>query len=377
MSGRASKKRRIEDDEDEDVDGAGAEDQENAGAATESEGEGEGWDDEGENDDDGENCDDDESENGNRFLEDEAEEDDVDGDNESEEEEEQLGDDDNHVPIARESSKAERRVQRAFALSLLEQAAGNPTWEPEELARLVALVVKELDIVGRESRIFDFLSRCSVGGNPVMLRRLQEEVHLELRPDQIGALLYAQATRDATGDRSVPQPARFLLLLDEACEQHLFNLGDRDTIEALLDVAVTTVQLDNKDLKRMCVKLCSHCGRKKTCGLILSVFTQDMPTSAVCLYVYDVIQRDFFHDLAGKMDSLYAQMPDVRAELKAHVEESFHTNAEGDLVASDEDENGNLKGFVASEDEDEEEEEEEGGEDGGDETEDEEEEDNV
>ena len=62
------------------------------------------------------------------------------------------------------------------------------------------------------------------------------------------------------------------------------------------------------------------------------------------------------------MVDLYAQLPEIRRELQDYIESTADTNAEGELVDSDEDEDGNLRGFVV--DGDDEGDEEEGDEEG-------------
>lgn len=114
--------------------------------------------------------------------------------------------------------------------------------------------------------------------------------------------------------------------------------------------------------QRLAISLCSYAGSKKICGKILNVFVQDLPANAAAIYVYECIQFDFYADLKGRMVDLYAQLPEIRRELQDYIENNADTNAEGELVDSDEDEDGNLRGFVVDGDDEEgdEEEEEEG-----------------
>ena len=60
------------------------------------------------------------------------------------------------------------------------------------------------------------------------------------------------------------------------------------------------------------------------------------------------------------MVDLYAQLPELRAELQEYIESNNDTNADGEILDSDEDEDGNLRGFVVDEDGEEGDEEEEG-----------------
>ena len=342
------KKRKLREDEDEEAEWDGKDDEiVQVG----------GWED---NEDNEDNETEDEEGGGGVYVDDEAGEEGA-SDNEEEsdygweeeQEAEEAEDDYDHTPIARESNKAERVIYRSFALSLLEQASRNPSWETEEMGRLAALVIRELDLVGKPAKVFDFLSRCSVGGHPMLLRRLMDEIQLSLSPEHYALLIHSQATRDSGFERGIAPVDRVLGLLDEACEQHLFQLSDRDTIAALADVFANTTGMDSRSLKRVCITLCSHAGSKRNCGNILGVFTQDLPTNAAVEYAHDIIQTDFFVDLRGNIKTLYKNLPDIGTQLQAHVEALWDVDGDGEIIDSETDENGNLAGFVVDDDDEE------------------------
>ena len=187
----------------------------------------------------------------------------------------------------------------------------------------------------------------------MLLRRLMDEINLSLSPEHCALLIHTQAARDSGNERGIAPVDRVLGLLDEACEQHLFQLSDRDTVAALADVFANTTGMDSRSLKRVCSTLCSHAGSKRNCGNILGVFTQDLPTNAAVEYAHDIISTDFFVDLGGNIKTLYKQLPEIGAQLQAHVEALWDVDGDGEIIDSETDENGNLVGFVVDDEDDE------------------------
>ena len=52
---------------------------------------------------------------------------------------------------------------------------------------------------------------------------------------------------------------------------------------------------------------------------------------------------EFFLDLEGKLVDLKDELPEIREELQARIEELEKVDEEGNIIESDEDEEGNLK----------------------------------
>ena len=104
---------------------------------------------------------------------------------------------------------------------------------------------------------------------------------------------------------------------------------------------------------RMLRVLCSHCDSKRSCGAVLAVFIRGSglaPQEAVGL-VYDVISFDFFSDLRGKMKDLKAQLPHLSSLLENYLAERERLDQDGDIMDPDQDDQGNLQGFVVYSDE--------------------------
>ncbi len=60
--------------------------------------------------------------------------------------------------------------------------------------------------------------------------------------------------------------------------------------------------------------------------------------------VCDIMDFDFFLDLSGDMDSfLHSFIPEMQKLIYGYVKQRFQLTNEGNIMESDEDENGNLK----------------------------------
>ena len=346
---RTLKRRRIREDEEDEEDIQGGDEDLDAEEEEEDEEEEEEEEEEVEEVDDGWEDDDEEPHGVVNLLDDEAEDED-----EGEEEGSfaQESTDSNAsfvetVPIARNSTKPERRTQRIFANAIIEQALSSG-WENEELARFMAVVLTELDLISRPEKAVKFLSTLSVGGHPVILQRLMDETRLSLSQEQLVELVWNQATSAEGGGGDATE--RFLALIEDACEQHLFSPRDLDLVDRLVALGQDTANFSVSTMKRLCRVLCSHSGTKRSCGKILQAFTSTLPAANACSFVADVVQHDYFMDLRGSTNDLYSQLPEIRADLQQYLAD--HTNEHGELVDSDEDDEGNLRGFVV-EDEDE------------------------
>jgi len=248
-------------------------------------------------------------------------------------------------------TKEEEKIAKKFGLALCEQAVASE-WEAEALARLMGLMMRELDLSKR--RRFKFLEKCVVGGKPQVLGTMIDEQSVNLSAGEICSLMVTQAE----GEQGNPAE-RFCVLLEESLEAQLFNLEDCDTIEVIYDITSTNSSFTAQMLKREAVIMCSHAQTKRFAGRILNVFCRDMTSAEASQFVHSVCILDFFYDLTGKIDHLLQEMPEVRQEVAAYIEEHSNLDDSGNIAESDADEHGNLRGFVDNDDDDEEEEEEE------------------
>lgn len=137
---------------------------------------------------------------------------------------------------------------------------------------------------------------------------------------------------------------QFIKHLEDAFEQGLFTLQDDETREALLALADTW---NDENRLEYAIKLCEQADTKKTCALLLKSFTQHMssPTEAVA-FIQEILSYDYFQDLTGTLehDFLPQFSEDVQEHLMKLLEgQNRRRGRSGELVDSDEDEDGNLR----------------------------------
>ena len=103
--------------------------------------------------------------------------------------------------------------------------------------------------------------------------------------------------------------------------------------------------MEESESIRLSLEVCGYAQTKSRCGRVLATLTDTMDTAAAAALIHDIITRDFFLDLEGKMKSFYheIQKDDLREFVMALLTESHKTNENGDIVESDEDCNGNLR----------------------------------
>lgn len=74
--------------------------------------------------------------------------------------------------------------------------------------------------------------------------------------------------------------------------------------------------------------------------------TKDLEFQVAVGHIIEYITRDYFYDLEGSMEEFFNCIPQFCNTVQEILEEDGRLNSDGDLVASDEDENGNLKGII-------------------------------
>ncbi len=68
-----------------------------------------------------------------------------------------------------------------------------------------------------------------------------------------------------------------------------------------------------------------------------------MLESEALSFIDDVISRDFFLDLRGKLGDFTSQFPELKHSIETLLQDKDRIGTSGELVDSDEDENGNLR----------------------------------
>ena len=101
-------------------------------------------------------------------------------------------------------------------------------------------------------------------------------------------------------------------------------------------------KFNDNDKLEFTVKLCEHSKSYRICGKILNGMVDGLLTAEALRFVDDVISNYFFRDLTGKFKDFLTQLPELKDSIKALYEER-NSMQDGELVDSDEDENGNLR----------------------------------
>jgi hypothetical protein len=228
-----------------------------------------------------------------------------------------------------ETHRASKRAIKSFSIALIGHAKDS-NWEDHEIARLVLLIARERQLTPKKT--IKFLASCSIC-NPVVLSRLGDE-GLSFDASQIIIAMYDQA-RHIDG---------FIEVINESLEEGILSVKDDETIQALFEIANTS--MDTQQQKRFAFKICDHSETKHVCGKILNTFASQFQTAEAAGFVCDVIGYDFFLDLKGSMKGFLAAMPAIADRVQMLVADTRSLDERGNIVDSDADEKGNLKGFV-------------------------------
>ncbi len=281
--------------------------------------------------------------------------DDEDDDDDDDEEEEEEEDDDNMSdadaaddfdPFADSDSDTEEPkiskssiaiINAKYAMVLVENAV-DAEWEARELADLLVLVKKASKL--SRYAVFRLIMKtdCCSADLLILLqdRKIGLPAHLNLR-------LLRHSFKDVM---------TFLASFSDVLETGLFPVrGSQSTemIDLLYQEANEVMTLDEKQMLRFCTILCSHSETFKQTGKIVNVFSQNLLSREKAFFAYDVSQREFFLDMKGDVKDFYKQLDKGVGDQVQRMH-----SEQGGIKApdSDEDDNGNLKGFIENSDED-------------------------
>ena len=230
--------------------------------------------------------------------------------------------------------KKERKICKLFGTNLLKQALNND-WEDHEVAKLIMLIADELQFTSKSLYKFLDKSECSTPG---IISILIDE-GMEFTSSQIVSLLANRS--DSTNS--------FISIINECLEQHIFDIKDEKTLEILSSYIENFSYVETQ---RFVTDICSHANSKKTCGKILNIFSKNLNSQEAASFIVSIVYLDFFQDIKGNMESFLSEIPLMRTEVEALLDEGHELNEDGEPIYSDEDENGNLKGFVCDDDDD-------------------------
>ena len=253
-------------------------------------------------------------------------------DNENENNNDGNDENENHIVIEPAyTNKKELKVCKLFGANLMKQALNNG-WEDHEVARLLILISDELCFSGKSFYKFLLNAECSTPG---VLSILVDE-GITLTPAQLLTLVSSPADSNAS----------LMSIISECMEQHLFDLDDEITLQAILS---HVENFSYAEIQRFVANLCSYVNTKRVCGKVLNEFTSNMEPQEASSFITSIVYLDFFQDLKGNMESLLKEIPSIRSDVEALLEDEVNEN--GEIIYSDEDEHGNLKGFVCDDDE--------------------------
>jgi hypothetical protein len=107
---------------------------------------------------------------------------------------------------------------------------------------------------------------------------------------------------------------------------------------------VESVEMSSHGQKLCCSKLCLSSDTKRNSGIIIDVFTSSLSDEEAASFAYDIVTLDYFLDLSGGMNDFLNQIRlPVRQVLDALISESHKLDADGNIVESDADSDGNLR----------------------------------
>ena len=102
--------------------------------------------------------------------------------------------------------------------------------------------------------------------------------------------------------------------------------------------------MDDVEFRRFVQTICEACPSKKKVGKVLyHLLIRRFSIEEAAGYIYDMVTLDFFLDVEGDMRSFYSQLGELRPRVEMLLRTNNVLNEHGEIVASDEDERGNLR----------------------------------
>mmetsp|Transcript_11376 Transcript_11376/g.15640 ORF Transcript_11376/g.15640 Transcript_11376/m.15640 type:complete len:326 (+) Transcript_11376:73-1050(+) len=161
-------------------------------------------------------------------------------------------------------------------------------------------------------------------------------------PEEILSALYSNCT----------SREEFMNRIMESVECGLFDLHDRSTLKKLFQI-VERFNMSFRERTSYCVRLSTTLDNRRDCGLVARVFTSDLTDDEAVNFLSDVVTRDFFYELGGKVkDFLIHIRPSLQSMVEPMLTDAYNIGPDGNIVESDEDSNGNLRGFITSDSDD-------------------------
>lgn len=231
--------------------------------------------------------------------------------------------------------KRKSKIEKKFAVSLLNQAEG---WEDHELARLFLLISDTFNFSNKKK--MKFLKQTHIC-NPEFLACLTD-LGISLSPGDVLSLVQSQS-HNYEG---------LIRTLNQMLEYNLVNTSDLEFIHQLhhhvIDEGYTPKQTIG-----VIRTLCSHADTMALCGQILNAFFEDTSSVIACQQIAEVLSHDYVFDLGGTMSDFLSSFHEISHELEDSLSKIFRLDDFGKVIRapeSDEDEDGNLVGFIVNDD---------------------------
>lgn len=256
------------------------------------------------------------------------------------------------VHLDREMRKA-IKVYASRVLSRVDQLG----WDKEDIGRIMAVMIREMGCIS-EPDLLKFLSHVSCGGDPECLSKLCDDGavistqgKLIMLYDQVGKTSHEVHVEEHDfGDLN---QNRLFTLIGRGCDVGLFDLSDRSTIQDIKSMLRLWFGASSSATKRLCLILCAQCNTKKQAGRVLEIFCKDMMQEEACRFIHTIVRQSYFYDLEGKMKIFWSQFSDgIGESAKSYFESNEKVSSNGELQDEDEDDRGNLIGFIDSSDDD-------------------------
>lgn len=221
-----------------------------------------------------------------------------------------------------------------FSFSLVSSAT-EENWDDSETGKLVLLICKCLRL--SKKKIYKFLNKCRNVSSSLLIQ-ISGHVGFTFPIERIIKYL----TNGCTSQELIVSK------IDDAIENELIDIKDTAVLESLKDTITSNFSL--KEMKGFVLMVCEHANSKDVCGRVLDVFTSTMHATEAVHFIVSIISYEFFHDLEGDLDSFILEFREVGTAIRSYLS-SAEAIREGQdaLHDSDEDENGDLRGFIAAE----------------------------
>ncbi len=245
--------------------------------------------------------------------------------------------------------------ERKFAQNLLNRIrmSEGPAGD-ELLANMCVHVLDELDIFGNDRKITEFLSElgfCS----PHLLAALCCDYGVEISTWECLKLTFSyvrdeplsgeyKTSRFSDSDQIIWR--NFATCVGKLCEYHVIDANKIADVEDVYKFA--SLQMSTPTLMYLCQEVCQHCKRKANAFAVVNTFTESMMDHVACSMIVELISKTAFQELSGKLSRAWPYLSDhLRDNVRKDYLEQQRVNSETDqIVASDEDSDGNLQGFI-------------------------------